>query len=70
TAGVRRGGVLIAVIAAPLATPALVFGAASARLADQGADPAQPLLFLSAYALFAIAAGPIAAAAGLRLHMS
>ena len=70
TAGVRRGGVLIAVIAAPLAAPALVFGAASARLADTGADPTQPLLFLSAYALFAVAAAPPAAAAGLRLHLS
>lgn len=62
TAGVRRGGVLIALIVLPFFAPPIIFGAAAA-----GEDGAAFFL-LAACALAAAALGPIAAAAALRLQ--
>jgi heme exporter protein B len=64
TAGVRRGGVLIALIALPFFSPPIIFGAAVA--AGREADAA--LLMLAGCALGAAALAPIAAAAALRLQ--
>jgi heme exporter protein B len=62
TAGVKRGGVLIALIVLPFFAPPIIFGAAVA----QGETAA--LLVLAGCALAAVALGPIAAAAALRLQ--
>jgi heme exporter protein B len=68
-AGVKRAGVLIALLAAPFFAPPVLFGAAAAEAAARGAGLASPpFLFLSACALAALALGPIAAAAALRLQ--
>lgn len=64
TAGVKRGGVLIALIVLPFFAPPIIFGAAVA--AGQDVDAA--LLILTGCALGAAALGPIAAAAALRLQ--
>jgi heme exporter protein B len=64
TAGVKRGGVLIALIMLPLFAPPIIFGAAVAS----GEDVAAALSILAGCALAAMALGPIAAAAALRLH--
>lgn len=64
TAGVRRGGVLIALIVLPFFAPPVIFGAAVAA----GEDIAAAFAILSGCALAAIALGPIAAAAALRLQ--
>ena len=64
TASVKRGGVLIALIVLPFFAPPIIFGAAVAGGAGFGA----PFLMLSGCALGAIALGPIAAAAALRLQ--
>ncbi|MEM1102798.1 MAG: heme exporter protein CcmB [Pseudomonadota bacterium] len=63
--GVRRGGMLIAVLALPLFTPALIFGVAAARdgLASAGGQ------LLVGYTLFCLVACPIAAAAALRINV-
>ncbi len=61
-AGVRRAGVLIALIVLPFFAPIIIFGAASM----QGFGPA--FLLLSGCALAAAALGPIAAAGALRLQ--
>ena len=64
TAGVRRGGVLIALIVLPLFAPPIIFGAAVAG----GAGFGPAFLILSGCALFAMVLGPVAAAAALRLQ--
>jgi heme exporter protein B len=64
TAGVKRGGVLIALIVLPLFVPPIIFGAA---IAD-GAGFGGPFFVLAGLALGAVALGPIAAAAALRLQ--
>ncbi len=64
TAGVRRGGVLIALIVLPFFAPPIIFGAAVAG----GEDVAAAFAILAGCALGAAALGPIAAAAALRLQ--
>jgi len=64
TAGVKRGGVLIALIVLPLFAPPIIFGAAVAAGEQVGAA----LAILAGCALGAAALGPIAAAAALRLQ--
>lgn len=64
TAGVKRGGVLIALIVLPFFAPPIIFGAAVA----QGDYVGSALLVLGGCALAAAALGPIAAAAALRLQ--
>lgn len=64
TAGVRRGGVLIALIVLPFFAPPIIFGASVAS----GEEVRGALAALSGCALAAAALGPIAAAAALRLQ--
>jgi heme exporter protein B len=64
TAGVKRGGVLIALIVLPFFAPPIIFGAAVAAGEHVGAA----LAVLAGCALGAMALGPIAAAAALRLQ--
>ncbi len=67
TVSLRRGGLLIAVLVLPLTIPVLIFGVAAASAASGGAAPfLAPFLMLCALSIFAIAAAPFAAAAGLR----
>jgi len=63
-AGIKRGGVLIALIVLPFFAPMIIFGA---DIAD-GADMGPPFLMLAGCVMGALAIGPIAAAAALRLH--
>jgi heme exporter protein B len=65
TASVKRGGVLIALIILPFFAPIVIFGAGVAA----GGDIAAPFMMLAGCALGAVALGPIAAAAALRLQM-
>jgi heme exporter protein B len=64
TAGVKRGGVLIALIVLPFFAPPIIFGAAVAA----GQDVEAALLILTGCALGGGALGPIAAASALRLQ--
>lgn len=64
TAGVKRGGVLIALIVLPFFAPPIIFGAAVAS----GEQVGSALAILAGCALAAMALGPIAAAAALRLQ--
>lgn len=66
TAGLRRGGLILPILVAPLCVPVLIFGV-SASDASRGPMPLQsPLLILAALSLMAAAVGCIAAAAALR----
>lgn len=69
TAGVQRGGLLMALIVLPLYVPTLIFGAEAAGRAARGADPATPLILLGALSLACVALMPIAAAAALRVNL-
>ena len=67
TVSLKRGGLLMAVLALPLTIPVLIFGVAAASAASGGDAPfATPFLMLCALSLFAVAAAPFAAAAALR----
>lgn len=64
--GARRGGLLIAVVVLPLFAPPVAFGAGTLSAAVQGLGWPGGLLLLSAWALFAVALSPLAAAAAVR----
>ena len=67
TVSLRRGGLLMAVLALPLTIPVLIFGVSAASAASGGVAPfLTPFLMLCAMSLFAVAAAPFAAAAALR----
>ena len=67
TLGLRRSGLLLALLVLPFYVPVLIFGVATASAAITGpASPWPPLLMLCALSLAAIVLAPIAAAAALR----
>jgi heme exporter protein B len=68
SAGVRRGGVLLALIVLPLNIPALIFGAGAIAAVQRGSDPNQAFLLLAAFSLTAAVVATLAAAAALRLN--
>jgi heme exporter protein B len=65
-AGIRRGGLLIALIALPLFAPAMIFGAAALYAQAAGEAWAPSLMLTGATALFAAAVSPFASAMALR----
>ena len=64
SATVRRGGLLISLIALPLYVPTAIFGALAM---GDGPNSASAPLFLAATTLFALAVAPFAMGAALRL---
>ena len=70
TLGLRRSGMLLALLVLPLYVPVLIFGVGSVSAAITGpASPWPPLLMLTAFSLASIVLAPLAAAAGLRNAM-
>lgn len=67
TLGLRRGGMLIALLVAPLYVPVLIFGAAAVQAALDGLAWGPYLALLGALLCAALALGPLAVAAGLRI---
>lgn len=70
TVGVRRGGLLLSVLVAPLYAPVLILGAISSRASALAVDPIEALLILGAITLGTVAIAPFAAAAALRINLS
>ena len=69
-AGLKRAGLLIALIAAPLQVPLLIFAAGAARSAVEQPDLVAPnLMMTAAYSLAALALAPLGAAAALRARL-
>jgi heme exporter protein B len=67
TLGLRRSGLLLALLVLPLYVPVLIFGVATASAAVTGpASPWPPLLMLCGLSLASMVLAPIAAAAALR----
>jgi heme exporter protein B len=69
TVGMRRSGILVALLALPLYVPVLVFGAGSVAAAGQGLDPVGALLLLGAGLALALVLAPMAAAAAIRISL-
>ncbi len=69
TIGMRRSGILLALLALPLYVPVLVFGAGSAAIAAQGHDPSGGLLLLAAGLVTALVLAPVTAAAAIRIAL-
>lgn len=66
-AGLRRGGLIVPVLVAPLTVPVLIFGVSAANAALGGTVPfLTPFLILCAISLAAVVVGTVAAAAALR----
>jgi len=70
TVGMRRSGILVALLALPLYVPILVFGSGSVAAAAQGLDPTGALLLLGAGLILAVVLAPLAAAAAIRIALS
>ena len=71
TLSLRRGGVLAAVLAAPLFAPILIFGAGAAEAGISGAE-AYPstLMLVGAATLFSLIVAPLAGASAIRFNLS
>ncbi|HEY0505214.1 MAG TPA: heme exporter protein CcmB [Lysobacter sp.] len=70
TVGMRRSGILVALLALPLYVPVLVFGAGSVAASAQGLDPIGALLLLGAGLAVALVLAPLAAAAAIRIALT
>jgi heme exporter protein B len=67
TVGMRRSGILVALLALPLYVPVLVFGAGSVTASAQGFDPVGAWLLLGAGLVIAAVLAPLIAAAAIRI---
>ena len=70
TVGMRRSGILVALLALPLYVPVLVFGAGSVTADAQGLDAVGALLMLAAGLVVASVLAPLTAAAAIRIATS
>ena len=70
TVGMRRSGILVALLALPLYVPVLVFGAGSVAASAQGLDATGALLLLAAGLVLAAVLAPLVIAAAIRIAMS
>lgn len=70
TVGLRRSGMMLALLALPLYVPVLVFGAGSVTAAAQGLPWTGALLILAAALALALVLAPLAAAAALRIALN
>lgn len=70
TVGIRRSGMLLALLALPLFLPVLVFGAGSVMAAAQGLPWLGALLLMGAGLAFALILAPLAAAAAIRIALT
>lgn len=66
TLGARRPGILLSLLLIPLYVPVLIFGVGAVDAAAAGLPVRPQLVLLGALLLFALATGPIAAAAAVR----
>ncbi len=70
TVGMRRSGILVALLALPLYVPVLVFGAGSVAANAQGLDAGGALLLLGAGLVVTLVLAPLVAAAAIRITLN
>ncbi|TXS95903.1 heme exporter protein CcmB [Parahaliea maris] len=69
TVGLKRGGMLIALLILPFYMPVLIFGSAAVQAVAGGMDASAHLAILGAMLCFAIALAPLAIGAALRISI-
>lgn len=69
TVGLRRGGVLLALLILPLYVPVLIFGAGAVDLTANGLDASGQLYLLAALLVLALTLAPFAIAGALRVAL-
>ncbi len=69
TVGLKKGGVLIALIALPLYVPVLIFGASAVLAASESLPYTGQLLYLAAMLVLAVTLAPFAIAGSLRVSL-
>ena len=69
TVGVRRGGILLALLILPLYVPILIVGTRALNEALRGGDPAVALALLGAGVTSGLLLAPLAIAAGVRVSL-
>lgn len=69
TAGLQRGGVLLALVIAPLYVPVLVLGVGAVELAASGLPASGAYLWLAALLVLAATLAPLAVEAALRINV-
>lgn len=67
TVGMRRSGILLALLVLPLYVPVLVFGAGAVAASAQGFDASGALLLLAAGLMVSLLLAPLTAAAAIRI---
>lgn len=70
TVGMRRSGMLLALLVLPLYVPVLIFAAGACNAAQAGLPHAAPLLWLAATLVLALVLAPMACAAALRISLT
>ncbi|HJU38984.1 MAG TPA: heme exporter protein CcmB [Tahibacter sp.] len=70
TVGMRRSGMLLALLVLPLYVPVLIFAAGACNAAQNGFPVAAPLLWLGAGLVLALVLAPLACAAALKISIS
>lgn len=70
TVGMRRSGMLLALLVLPLYVPVLIFGAGACNAAQSGLPHLAPLLWLAAALVMALILAPLACAAALRISLA
>lgn len=69
TVGLRRGGILLALLILPLYVPVLIFGAGAVDLTANGLDASGQLYLLAALLVLALTLAPFAIAGALRVAL-
>ncbi|HAG92984.1 MAG TPA: heme exporter protein CcmB, partial [Gammaproteobacteria bacterium] len=70
TVGLRKGGVLIAVIALPLYIPVLIFGTSAVEAASLTLPYAGQLAYLGAFLILTLTFAPFAIGTALRISVT
>ncbi|MEZ5557230.1 MAG: heme exporter protein CcmB [Pseudomonadales bacterium] len=69
TVGLRRGGVLLALLVLPLYVPTLIFGAGAILQASLGLGASAQIYWLMAISMLAVTLGPFAVLAALKISL-
>ena len=69
TVGLKRGGILLALLILPLYIPVLILGSGVVQAALQGLPTAGYLLWMASLTMLTLTLAPFAIAAGLRISV-
>ena len=69
TVGLRKGGVLLALLVLPLSLPVLIFGVGASTAAMQGLPVSAQIYWLAGFTMLAFTLSPFAAAAALKISV-